>query len=75
MFGRGKFRPIIDGLIAGAGGQIATNFIGGYGHPVASIGVGFIRNNQVLLTEGSRELGAQLAAQFTGGSSPYGGAY
>lgn len=69
MFGlSGKGRPIINGVIAGAVGQLATNYIGGYGHPVSALAVGFIRNDAVLLTEGSRGLGAMLAANFVGGN-------
>ena len=62
----GKGKPMIDGIVAGAIGQVATNIIGDYGHPVAALGVGFIRNNPVLLTEGSRGVGALLVGQFTG---------
>lgn len=70
MFGlSGKTRPIIDGMVAGAVGQLATNYIGGYGHPASALAVGFIRNNQVLITEGSRGLGAMIAANFVGGSA------
>jgi hypothetical protein len=65
----GKGKPIIDGVLAGAVGQLATNYIGGYGHPVSALAVGFIRNNPVLLTEGSRGLGAMLASNFIGGNS------
>jgi hypothetical protein len=73
----GGFKPIIDGLIAGMGGQFASKYIGIYGHPAVSIGVGMFRNNQVLKTEGARELGAAIASQLPviGGSSPYGGVY
>lgn len=73
--GGGGLKPIIDGLIAGAAGGIATKFIGAYGHPAASIGVGYFRNNNVLKTEGARELGAMLVAQFTGGGGAGNGGY
>ena len=68
------FKPIIDGLLAGIAGQLASKWIGGYGHPAASIGIGMWRNNTVLKTEGARELGAMLATNipFIGGTSPYG---
>lgn len=73
--GGGGFKPVIDGLIAGVAGQFAGKYIGGYGHPAASIAVGMWRKNTVLQTEGARELGAQLAANlpFVGGTSPYAG--
>jgi hypothetical protein len=70
----GSMKPVIDGVVAGAIGQIATKYIGPYGHSAATLGVGMFRNNNVLKTEGARELGAQLVAQFTGGGlSPYSG--
>lgn len=65
--GGGKFKPIIDGFIAGAGGEIASRFLGGYGHPVATLGVGYFRNNATLKTEGARELGAMLVSTLGGG--------
>ena len=73
--GGGGFKPIIDGLIAGAAGGLATKYVGGYGHPIACLGVGYFRNNNVLKTEGARELGAMLVRQFTGGGVNGGGAY
>lgn len=68
FLGGGKVKPMIDGLAAGAIGQLATNYVGGYGHPISALAVGFIRNNPVLLTEGSRGLGAMLASSFVGGN-------
>jgi hypothetical protein len=75
--GGGGLKPVIDGLIAGMGGQLASRWIGIYGHPAASIVVGMFRHNSTLKTEGARELGAALASQLPiiGGTSPYGGAY
>ena len=69
----GGFKPIIDGFLAGAAGQLASNYLGNYGHPVATLGIGYFRNNNVLKTEGARELGAMLVAQFTGGGGVGGG--
>jgi len=69
-------KPMLDGFIAGFAGQFATKYIGNYGHPAATLAVGFFRKNQVLKTEGARELGAMLATNipFLGGNgkSPYG---
>jgi hypothetical protein len=76
--GGGGFKPVIDGLIAGFGGQVASNYIGQFGHPAVTLGVGMWRRNDVLKTEGARELGAAIATMvpFIGGHSPYsGGAY
>jgi hypothetical protein len=60
---------MIDGALAGAIGQVATSVVGDYGHPVSALAVGFIRNNPVLLTEGSRGLGAMLVSNFIGGGT------
>ena len=75
--GGGSFKPMIDGGLAGLIGQIATKWLGAYGHPVATLGVGYFRNNTTLKTEGARELGALLATKIPllgGGTSPYAGA-
>lgn len=74
--GGGSMKPVIDGMIAGAGGVAINKFlpVKGLGIPIAAIGVGFFRNNPVLKTEGSRELGAALASMFLGnGNSGIGG--
>jgi len=71
--GGGKYKPIIDGLLAGAGGALASKYVGNIGHPAATLGVGFFRNNNVLKTEGARELGAIAIQQFLGGGSVGGG--
>jgi len=65
--GGGALKPILDGFLAGAGGALAAKYIGTWGHPAVTLGVGFFRNNNVLKTEGARELGAMAVAQFTGG--------
>jgi len=69
----GSFKPIIDGLLAGAAGGLATKYMGNMGHPVATLGIGYFRKNNVLKTEGARELGAMLVNQFAGGSNVGGG--
>ena len=66
-------KPIIDGVLAGAAGGLATKYIGNMGHPIATLGIGYFRNNTVLKTEGARELGAMLVTQFVGGSNVGGG--
>ena len=73
--GGNSMKPIIDGLIAGAAGQVASKYIGNWGHPAATLGIGYFRKNTTLKTEGARELGAMLATQLPvigGGNSPYG---
>jgi hypothetical protein len=72
-------KPIIDGILAGIGGQLASKYIGAYGHPAVTLGVGLFRNNTTLKTEGARELGIALGSSipFIGGAGPQGttGAY
>lgn len=74
--GFGNFKPIIDGGLAGLIGQIAQRWIGAWGHPAATLGVGMWQNNTTLKVEGSRELGALIATKLPfigGGTSPYAG--
>lgn len=74
--GFGNLKPVIDGLLAGGIGQIAQRWIGEWGHPAATVGVGFWQNNTTLKVEGSRELGALIATKIPilgGGISPYAG--
>jgi len=66
-------KPIIDGFLAGAAGGLATKYIGSFGHPAATLGIGFFRKNNVLKTEGARELGAMIVSQFSGGMNVGGG--
>lgn len=74
--GFGNFKPIIDGLLAGGIGQLAQRWIGAWGHPAATLGVGMWQNNTTLKVEGSRELGALIVTKIPilgGGTSPYAG--
>lgn len=61
-------KPIIDGLIAGAGSQIAGKYLGAWGRPVAVLGVGYYMKNSTLKTIGGMEIGAMLGSMFTGGN-------
>lgn len=80
-YSRGGFKGlnvnrVIDGGIAGVGGQIAQRFLGPWGHPLATVAVGWWRKNETLQTEGARELGAligQMLPVIGGGTSPYAG--
>lgn len=65
--GGGSAKPIIDGVLAGAVGQLASNYVGNWGHPISAVGVGYFRNNNVLKTEGARGIGAMIVSQFIGG--------
>lgn len=74
--GKLDFDTIIDGLLAGGGGQIVQRWLGEWGHPVATLATGYLRNNQTFMNEGMRELGALLATKVPilgGGTSPYAG--
>jgi len=71
--GGGSFKPIIDGFLAGAAGGLATAYLGKFGHPAATLGIGYFRKNNVLKTEGARDLGAMLVSQFSGGMNVGGG--
>ena len=57
----GGFKPVIDGAIAGAAGNVASKFLGSYGMPAAAIGIGIWRKNSTLKTIGGLELGAMLS--------------
>lgn len=71
----GSFKPIIDGVIAGAAGQLAGKYLGNMGHPIATLGIGYFRNNTTLKTIGAQNLGAMLVSQFTGGNVGGGGGF
>ena len=74
--GGGKFKNLIDGFMAGAAGEFASKYIGNYGHPVATLGIGYFRRNATLQTEGARELGAMIVSQIgLGGGQAGGGLY
>ena len=73
--GGGKVKSILDGVIAGAGGQIATSFIGPWGQPLAFGAVGYFRNNTTLKTLAGVAMGEQLGAMLPfGGNGGAGGA-
>ena len=71
--GGGKFKAIIDGVMAGAGGQIATGFIGPWGQPVAYGAVGIFRNNPTLKTLAGVAIGEQIGAMLPFGGGGTGG--
>lgn len=70
----GGAKPIIDGAMAGLGANVLGGFIGPWGAPIATLGVGFIRKNNTLKTLGGYELGAQIAGflPIPGIASTYG---
>lgn len=67
--GNGNMKGVIDGVLAGAVGGLATKFIGGYGQPVATLGIGWFRHNPTLMTLGGMQIGNMLTGMFGGGSS------
>ena len=64
--GGGNMKGIIDGVLAGAAGGLATKYIGAYGAPIATLGVGWFRKNPTLTTLGGLQVGNMLVSQFTG---------
>lgn len=72
---RGQGKQIIDGLMAGAGGAIASKYIGNSAlvQPAVNIGVGYFRRNSTLKTLGGVQLGVALANMFTGNGAGIGG--
>jgi hypothetical protein len=62
-------KGVIDGVLAGAVGGLATKYIGGYGQPVATLGIGWFRHNSTLMTLGGMQIGNMLTGMFGGGSS------
>ena len=69
-------KEVIDGGLAGFGGQIAQKWLGPWSHPAATLLVGMWQGNKTLQTEGARELGAMIATMIPvigGGTSPYSG--
>ena len=59
-------KGIIDGVLAGAAGSLASKYIGSFGSPIATVGIGWFRKNPTLTTLGGIQLGNMLASQFTG---------
>jgi hypothetical protein len=64
-----SFGPAITGLIAGAARNVGARFIGGYGAPLAELGVGYFMKNQTAMYMAGRDLGSVLSAGFIGGST------
>jgi len=70
--GGGAMKPIIDGVLVGA----ARGFLNGkipFGSAIATLGVGFFRNNATLKTLGGIELGQALLGGVLGGGNGGGG--
>ena len=70
--GGGQFKGLIDGFLAGAGGQVASKYIGVWGHPAAAMGIGYFRRNETLKILGAREAGAIAGQMFLGGGQNIG---
>jgi len=76
----GGTKDLIDGGLAGIGGNIASRWLGPYGHPASALIIGWWRKNKVLKVIGAREAGALFGQKvpFLGGGSAgvgNGGAY
>jgi len=59
-----SMKPMVDGLLAGAGGNVLSGFIGNWGTPIATLGVGWFRKNTTLKTIGGMQLGYQLGSMI-----------
>lgn len=74
----GGTKQILDGVLAGVGGQLAGKYIGGWGAPIATLGIGMFRNNTTLKTLGGLQVGNMIAGMIpfigTGGNGN-GGVY
>lgn len=70
-------KPIIDGALAGVAGNIASRYVGAWGAPIATLGIGYFRKNNTLKTIGGIEAGAMLGSMvggvFGGGNGNGGG--
>ena len=73
--GGGKAKQIIDGVLAGAVGSYAGNFLGGFGQPAAYIGIGWFRKNSTLSTLGGVQLGQMLGGMLGGGGGSGNGGF
>jgi hypothetical protein len=75
----GGTKQILDGVLAGVGGQLAGKYVGGWGAPIATLGVGMFRNNTTLKTIGGLEIGGMIAGMIpfigNGGTNGSGGLY
>ena len=66
--GGGSLKPIIDGVLAGAGATLIRKFVNfPYVDDLAVLGVGYFRNNNTLKTIGAMGLGSDLLGGMNGG--------
>lgn len=76
--GGGSMKPIIDGLMAGAGANLLSKYVNiPMADDLAILGVGYFRNNATLKTIGALGLGSDLVSMGLGGQTKnvYGGVY
>jgi len=60
--GNGNMKGIVDGLLAGVAGGVASKYVGSYGQPAATIGIGWFRHNNTLMTLGGIQLGQMVGS-------------
>lgn len=66
----------IDGLLAGAAGNLAGKYLGSMGQPIGTLGVGWFRKNNTLMTIGGLQLGSMLINMTgIGGGNGNGGGF
>ena len=74
--GGGKYKPVIDGVMAGVISKLAKQYLGNIPiiDDVAMVGVGAFRRNQTLMTLGGVSLAADLIGMTgLGGGNANGG--
>lgn len=72
--GGGSFKPVIDGMLAGAGANLIKRFVNvPFADDIAVLGVGYFRNNNTLKTIGGMGLAGDLLGGFGLGGSNGGG--
>lgn len=65
----------IDGVMAGAVGGLASRYLGAYGQPIGTLGVGWFRKNNTLMTLGGMQLGSMLLGMTGLGNGNGGGGF
>ena len=66
---------LMPGLIAGVAGSFANRYLGSYGQPVATLGIGWFMKNNTLTTLGGLQLGQMLGGMIGGSNGGGNGFY
>jgi hypothetical protein len=68
-----SFKPIVNGVLAGAGGKLATKYVGSWGRPLAYVGIGYFMKDNTLKTLGGIGIGETIGSMVTGNGGNGGG--